>query len=996
MPVSISEANFEATIERTLITRNNYLKRSPADYNRSLCLDTELTIKFIQATQPATWKKFTLQYPSGASQRLVQRLARQIERRGTLHALRSGLKDSGCHFDLVFFKPNTTLNPAQQHGYRANIFSTIRQLRYRPEGERSQPEIDLALFLNGIPLFTAELKNQFTGQNVLDAIKQYRTTRSSSEPLLKLGRILAHFAIDDQLVYVAPHLQDNRTEFLPFNQGHNHGAGNPPPRPTSGRFGTSYLWEEVWSGDSVLNLVQRFVHLVDVLDEDGNPTSKQKLIFPRYHQLMAVRELVTAARANGPGHRYLVQHSAGSGKTMTIAWLAHQLSVLHDDQDEPVFDTVIVVSDRRVIDHQLQGAVRQFEKARGVVEVIDRDSQQLKKALETGKPIIVTTLQKFPVISRQVGDLPGQRFAVIVDEAHSSQSGATTQHLNRALRVSTLEEAARAEDRELEDMEDILVQEMTLRRHLPNVSTFAFTATPKAKTLQLFGRPGPDGKPRPFSLYPMRQAIQEGFILDVLEHYVTHKSYWRLLKTIETDPRYDRRKAQRILKFFVELSDHAIDQKVAIMVEHFAHNIAHRISGQAKAMIVTRSRLHAVRFKLAVDICLQEQSYPFQSLVAFSGTVEDGDNHYTETGMNTASAGERIPESATASTFKRPEYRILVVANKFQTGFDQPLLHAMYVDKILGGVNAVQTLSRLNRIFPPHKNDTMVVDFTNEADDIKKAFEPYYEATLLSEETDPNVLYQLQDELDEFHFYTEDEIDEFIRVYLKGKTEDLSILYTLLGPVVDRFNQASDDEQQEFRGNLKDFVRLYAFLAQILPFLETDWEKRFHFGRLLLRRLPITEDSLPIELRDQVAVELYRTQQTFEGSIELQRGDSELVPVGRDPTSAAVPEERDPLSVIIEDLNKTFGIKINGHAQAAISQLQAKLNQDIALQISFRVNPPETARLAFDNVTGELFADMVDSYWEFYKQVTDDPQAKQRFFDWLYDQYRHDIKRQDE
>jgi type I restriction enzyme R subunit len=670
--------------------------------------------------------------------------------------------------------------------------------------------------------------------------------------------------------------------------------------------------------------------------------------------------------------------------------------VLHDEQDQPVFDTVVVVSDRRVIDRQLQQAVRQFEKTRGVVETIDKDSQQLKEALETGKPVVVTTLQKFPVISRQVGDLPGQRFAVIVDEAHSSQSGATTQHLNRTLAVSSLEEAAKEEDQELEDMEDILVEEMTLRRHLPNVSTFALTATPKPKTLQLFGHPGPDGKPRPFSLYPMRQAIDEDFILDVLKNYTAYKSYWRLLKKVEDDPRCDRAKAQRLLKSFVELSDHAVGQKVAIMVEHFAHHVAHRIDSQAKAMIVTRSRLRAVRYKLATDQYLQEHGYPFKSLVAFSGTVNDGDNDYTETGMNTASAGVRIPQSATASTFKKSEYRLLIVANKFQTGFDQPLLHTMYVDKQLGGVDAVQTLSRLNRIYPPHKRETMVLDFVNGAEHIQKAFEPFYEATLLSEETDPNVLYQLQDELDEFHFYTDEEIDEFVEVYFKGDRRDLSRLYGLLAPVMDRFEDASPDEQEEFRSSLNDFVRLYAFLAQILPFVETDWEKRYHFGRLLLRRLPVEPDRLPVELKEKVTLNFYRTQQTFEGSIQLQRGDGELAPVGRGSYGAPDVGERDPLSVIIEDLNKTFGIKTNHDAEAAIEQLQGKLQEDIALQKSFEVNPPETARLTFDQATEELFAEMIDSYWGFYKQVTDDPQAKQRFFDWLHDQYRRQAEGQDE
>lgn len=991
MPVNVSEANFERLIETALVGQG-YLKRTPADFDRALCLDTELVVKFIQATQPQTWARYTKQYPNAAAQRLTERLAAFVSQQGTSYVLHNEFKDSGCHFRLAYFQPNTTLNPAEQQRYKGNIFSVVRQLRYRPLGEASQPELDLTLFVNGLPIFTAELKNQLTGQNVEHAIKQYRRDRPPSEPLFASGRCLAHFCVDDREVHVTPHLQGDETHFLPFNRGYRHGKGNPPAAPSSGKFATSYLWEEIWAPDSVLNLVQRFIHTPNGAAK-GKKAKRPPLIFPRYHQLTAVRELVAHARAHGPGHRYLVQHSAGSGKTMTISWLAHQLSVLHDDQDQPIFNTVIVVSDRRVLDRQLQGAVRSFERTRGVVEVIDQSSRQLLEALESGKRIVVTTLQKFPVIARRVGELPGSRFAVIVDEAHSSQSGATTQAMNRALQAGSLEEAADQESGELEDMEDVLVREMTLRRRLPNVSTFAFTATPKAKTLQLFGTPGPDGKPRAFSLYPMRQAIEEGFILDVLKNYTTYKSYWHLLKTVTDDPQYDRKKAQRVLKHLVEISDHAIEEKVAIMVEHFAHNVAHRIDGQAKAMIVTRSRLHAVRFKLAVDRYIREQGYPFKTLVAFSGTVEDGDNAYTETGMNTAAAGKRIPESATASTFAQPDYRILIAANKFQTGFDQPLLHTMYVDKILGGVNAVQTLSRLNRICPPHKHETMVLDFCNEADDIQRAFEPYYEATLLSKETDPNILYQLQAELDETHFYDESEIETFVATYLQGKRDDLASLYALLDPVVNRIAAVDQDEQQAFQGQLNDFCRLYAFLSQILPFPEIDWEKRFHFYRFLyrriLQRLPDARGGLPLDLYEQVDLDSYRARLTFEGAIELERGETELPPVGKGRHGGESPEERDALSVIIQELNEIFDIPTNGDAQAAIEHLRGKLAEDVALEKGAAANPPETFRLLFNQVADEHFAEMIDSFFQFYKQVTDNPQAKDRFFDWLYQQYQN-------
>lgn len=991
MPVHTHEAAFEAQIEAALLARG-YRKRTPGDFDRALCMDRDLVIAFIQATQPQTWARYKKQYPTGAESRLSARLAEAIARQGVLPLLRGEFKDSGCHFRLAYFQPNTTLNPDEQERYRGNLFSVIRQLRYRPESDKSQPELDLVLFLNGLPLFTAELKNQFTGQSVQDALAQYRRDRPASEALFTLGRCLAHFAVDDREVYLTPQLQGAETIFLPFNQGYQNGKGNPPAAPSSGKFATAYLWEEIWAPDSVLNLVQRFIHFYDVLDANSRKTGKKALVFPRYHQLTAVRALLAHARAHGPGQRYLIQHSAGSGKTFTISWLAHQLSVLHDDQDQPIFDKIIVVTDRRVLDRQLRAAVRDFEKTPGAVATVEHSSQELLDALESKTPIITTTLQKFPVIARRVGELQGARFAIIVDEAHSSQSGATTQAMHRALRAGSLEEAAAAEEGEAEDMEDILVEEMALRRHLENVSTFAFTATPKAKTLQLFGMPGPDGKVRPFNLYPMRQAIEEGFILDVLKNYTTYKSYWRLLKTISDDPQYDRRKAERLLKTLVELSPHAIEAKVAIIVEHFAHNVVYHIGGQAKAMIVTRSRLHAVRYKLAVDKYLREHHYPFKSLVAFSGSVEDGDQTYTETGMNTAAAGQRIPESATAETFKQPTYGLLIVAEKFQTGFDQPLLHTMYVDKKLGGVNAVQTLSRLNRT-QPGKNETLVLDFVNEADAIQAAFQPYYEATLLSKQTDPNVLYALQAELDDTQLYTAEEIDAFITAYFKGDWKNPAPLYALLDPIVARVAELPREERLTFRTGLNSFIRLYAFLSQIVPFTETDWEQRFHFYRLLLnrilQRLPDSGDGLPDAIREQVDISFYRAQRTYTGAIALEHRISEIPPVGREAYGGAPPApERNALSVIIEELNTIFGIRTNGDAEAAIAHLQAKLSADIALEKGAEVNPPETFRALFDDIADDHFGDMVDAFFKFYRDISANPDAKQRFFDWLFEQYQ--------
>ena len=756
--VSVSEKQFETEIEAALAARG-YEKGRPEDYHKALVLLPKTVLRFVQATQPKEWAKLKDQYKGEAGERFLARLSSEIERRGTLDVLRNGVRDVGAKVGLAFFRPPTKLNPETQKLYQANVFTAVRQLEYMEEGGRPRYP-DLTIFLNGLPIFTAELKNPLTGQSVRNAIEQYKKDRDPREPLLSFRRCLAHFAVDPDLVYMTTHLRKNETQFLPFNRGRNGGAGN---EPSAFDFATAYLWKEVWAPDSVLNLVQHFISDVEELDDDGKATGNRLLLFPRYHQLHAVRRLVTDARANGIGKQYLVQHSAGSGKSNSIAWLAHQLTTLHDDNDRRIVDSVIVVTDRRVLDRQLQTTVRQFEQQRGLVENVDTTSRQLKRALEDGKQIIVSTLQKFPVIANQVAAMPGTKFAVIIDEAHSSQSGESRRYLNEVLATGDLAEAAQKDEAaEGDDLEDLIIVEMKKRGRLANVSSFAFTATPKEETLELFGTRGPQGY-EPFSLYSMRQAIEEGFILDVLQNYVTYEEEWRLLKTVEDDPRYDSTKAKALLRHFVDLHEHTIAQKTAIIVEHFHHYTAHRIEGRAKAMVVTRSRLHAVRYRLAIDRYQKELGYPYRALVAFSGAVEDGGRTYTEAGMN------GFPETQTADTFSTSEYRIIVVASKFQTGFDEPLLHTMYVDKRLRGVNAVQTLSRANRIRPPHKEDTAVLDFANGADDIRKAFEPYYDRTWLKGTTDPNLLYDLQHRIESQHFFTADEVQRFVQAFYDQK-----------------------------------------------------------------------------------------------------------------------------------------------------------------------------------------------------------------------------------
>ena len=997
-----SEKNFEASIEAALLRdplssgpkdesaladastsaylAGGYRRRETTDYDKELCLIPKDVLDFIYATQPKEWQKMQTQHGKDAKPMLLKRLASEIHNHGTLHVLRKGIKANGCKFRLAYFKPSSGLNESAQKLYLGNQFSIVRQLKYSGKNEKS---LDLAIFLNGLPLFTAELKNPFKGQSVQDAVKQYRLDRDPKEPLFEFERCLAHFAVDPALVYVTTDLRGGKTAFLPFNQGYNLGAGNPP---SWKGFSTAYLWEQVWARDSVLDLLQHFIHVVELEDDKGNKTGDKKLLFPRYHQLDCVRRIVADALARGAGYCYLVQHSAGSGKSNTIAWLAHQLSVLHDALDKRIFDSIIVITDRRVLDRQLQRTVRQFEQTLGVVENIDTTSRQLKQALEDGKTIIVTTLQKFPVIANQMGALKGKKFAVIIDEAHSSQSGESTKSLKQVLAAKSLEEAEKQDSSEEDDLEDRIVAEMKQRGRLPNVSYFAFTATPKNKTLELFGRKRGDGKFEPFSLYSMRQAIEETFILDVLENYTTYQSYWALLKKIKDDPTYDREQAEYLLKSFVGLSKHTINKKVAVMVEHFRNNVMQRIGGKAKAMIVTRSRLHAVRFKLAVDAHLKEKGYPFKSLVAFSGTVKDGGKDYTEAGMNTASAGEKITETATAETFKQNEYRLLIVANKFQTGFDQPLLHTMYVDKKLGGVNAVQTLSRLNRICPPDKEETMVLDFANEAEEIQKAFQPYFERTLLKEATDPNLLYDLQNRLDGFHLFTEAEVQKFAAIYFDPKgTQDK--LQAALAPVVDRYKDAPLDTQSEFRSCLVDYVRLYAFLSQVLTFTDADLEKLYVFAKLLWRLLPVNREPLPVEVQRNIDLDAFRLKKTSSGTIKLEKGTKELDPMKAKDAGGTRPEDIEPLSQIIHELNERFGTDFTAEDQVFIRQLEQRIANDPALAASIKVNPPEDARLTFNHVVNDKIQDMVESNFKFYKQITDNADFAEDFMSWMFERY---------
>ncbi len=1016
MTGKISERRFEDAIECALLGRTpdacdddgflvgdpepsylglapgGYRRRNSLDYDKELCLFRNDVLDFVYATQPKEWGKLKEHHGKDANDKFLNRLATEISNRGLLDVLRNGIKDSGVKIRLAFSRPASGLNEETFRLYEANSFTVVRQLHYSQKNEKLS--IDLVLCLNGLPLFTAELKNPLNGQNVEEAVRQYKARETRGEPLLAYRRCLAHFAVDPYLVYVATALAGEKTRFLPFNKGWNKGAGNPPVPPSRrGGYASDYLWNEVWARDSILELVHRFIQEIEVEDEDGKKTGDKFLLFPRYHQLDTVRRLVRDAKLSGAGKRYLIQHSAGSGKSYTLSWLAHQLATLHDGEDHRVFDSVIVITDRRILDRQLQSTMMQLEHTLGVVENIDKTSAQLRDALQAGKTIIVTTLQKFPAMLEQIRQLSeeaskkgdqgtharmGNHFAVIVDEAHSSQSGESSESLKRVIAAGTLEEAAQAGPEE-KGTEDVLIENAEARKFPPNMSVFAFTATPKAKTLELFGEKKADGQFESPYLYSMRQAIEENFILDVLTSYTTYTAYWRLLKKIEDDPRYEKGKATYLLKSFVELNPHAIDAKVAIMVEHFAAKVQHEIGGKAKAMIVTRSRHQAVRYKLAVDKYLAEKGYPFKALVAFSGSVEDGGKEYTETGMN------GFPETQTARTFRGPEYRFLIVAEKFQTGFDQPLLHTMYVDKKLTGLNAVQTLSRLNRTHP-EKKGTMVLDFANEAEEIRKAFEDYYEATILSEETDAHQLYDIHQRLFRFEVFDPSDVERFTKAFLDRKAGQ-DQLYTILKPIQERVQALDEAAKADLRGQLDDYTRLYAFLSQILPFTDADLEKLYPFAKYLRRLVQGEREELPREVQENIDMESYRIQETGSGSLSIRKGNGKLDPIKAKDKHGVNEDPIEPLSRIIGDLNDRFGLNLGPEHRVTLGQIIGKLDNDFALDASARVNNRENVRLTFEHKIEDVIQDVVDSNFDFYKRIADDPGFGTYLKEMLFEQY---------
>ena len=967
------ERGFEDAITASLVEAGGYRACKwgtraewSADFDRARALDTAELFAFLAGTQPRAWERLVAVHggEAGAREQFADRLARQVEERGTVDVLRHGVNDHGVEVRLAHFKPAHGLTPELTRLYEANRLTVTRQLPYEAAGTRT---LDLALFVNGLPVATAELKNPLTHQTVEHAKHQYRTDRDPANATLR--RALVHFAVDPDNVEMTTRLDGPRTRFLPFNRGNAGGRGNAPD-PSGHR--TRYLWEELWARDAWLDILARFVHVIP-----GEGATKQAklragtVIFPRHHQWDAVRRLEAAARAEGPGHSYLVQHSAGSGKSNTIAWLAHRLMSLHGADDLPVFDKVVVITDRVLLDRQLQETVSQFGERLGTVARIDQDSKQLADALKGEQfRIIITTLQKFPFILDKVGELGRRRFAVIVDEAHSSQTGEAAKELRAVLGSASaeaeLEAAERSESREAPaDPQDALAASVAARGRQPNMSFFAFTATPKARTLELFGRRDADGNFAPFHLYSMRQAIEEGFILDVLANYTTYAVYWKVGKAVEDDPEYDARMARRAIARWASLHPHNLAQKAELVVEHFREHTRHKVAGRGKAMVVTSSRLHAVRYKQAIDKYIAERGYAdTRALVAFSGAVADGGLDWTETSMN------QLPESQTAEAFAGPEYGVLVVAEKFQTGYDQPLLHTMFVDKPLVGLNAVQTLSRLNRIHPD-KTDTFVLDFRNEADAITEAFRPWYEATVATP-TDPNSLHDMAGRLLGLQVMDMAEA-QAVAALIADRTVrvgDHGAIYALLAAPVERFRGMGPDEQREARDALDAYVRAYAFLSQVVEFGDAGLEALYLASRALAAELP-SDGGGRLDLGSEVELTHLRLEKTSEGSITPGGGYGPISSIysgqGRQ-----VAEERAHLSTIIEVLNERFGTVLGTADQLFFDQLEETWMADAHLVDQARANPIENFRLVFQPQFLRSIVGRMDDNEEIFRRVVDD------------------------
>lgn len=995
------EDKFEDIIERELLQLSGYQKGNPTDYDKETALFPTEIINFIQTTQPKQWKNYAKTNPNDTQKIIIDSLTKELRSRGMLDVLRNGFKCYGKTLRVAYFQPNTGMNPETLALYQQNRLTITRQVNIK-----TGRIPDILLSLNGLPIATIELKNPLTEQTYQNAIHQYRTERDAKDPLFIFKqRCLVHFAVDTEEVWMTTKLAGESTYFLPFNKGNHHGAGNPPEE--HGEYRTSYFWLEVLQKDSILDILARFLHVE--IKETKIPTAtgvnyqkKETLIFPRYHQLDVVRKLIAHTKTHKAGHNYLIQHSAGSGKSNSIAWLAHRLANLHDNQDEKIFHTVVVITDRTILDQQLQDTIYQFEHKAGVVQKIDENTQQLAKALNDGVPIIISTIQKFPFITKAIQTLAkkgktidittqDKRFAIIVDEAHSSQSGETATELRKILNKAGIESAIAAQllEDELEenDLTDEakqeLLKEQISRTKQPNLSYFAFTATPKHRTQIVFDEPGENGA-SPFHLYTMRQAIEEGYIKDVLANYTCYERYYQLVRTSENDPDLPRRQAAKEIARFIELHPHNIAQKVEIIVEHFRNHTRHKIGGKAKAMVVTRSREHAIKYKLAFDKYIRDKGYhDIQSIVAFSGSMTLSDfpgETFTEVKMNGGMKSSEI-----ADKFASDAYQVLLVANKFQTGFDQPLLHTMFVDKRLDGVQAVQTLSRLNRT-TTGKEDTFVLDFVNKPEDIYKAFKPYYEETPVGEKADPQQLNDLSYELYEWQLFSQEDVNQWCEIWFRPKTSLTGVehkkLNSLLDPIVEKYKTLQDPEKEQFKNQLTSFRNLYLFLSQVIPYQDSELEKLYAYGRFLLKKLPRTNKTPEIDLSGDIELKYYRLQKVSEGKINLKEGQAEPLK-GATAVGTRQPDKEVPLSQLVDSLNERFGTNFTLADQLFFEQIAETALSNDSIKKAAQVNTKENFAPVLEKQLENLFIERMDGNEKIFIEVMNNEEFRSAVFEKL-------------
>ncbi|MCD8129737.1 MAG: DEAD/DEAH box helicase family protein [Lachnospiraceae bacterium] len=979
----ITEKRFESDIEASFLSPSGGYTKGADTYNPKLGFYVNTLIGFIQHTQPKEWARFLNQNKVEPERKFCLALDAACESEGMITVLRHGFKHRGITFHICYFKPESELNQTAAAQYVANVTEAYRQWHYSADNNNS---VDMVLVLNGIPLFAFELKNQYTGQTADNARRQWMYDRDQREICFQFNRrILAYFCVDHTDVWMTTRLAGKDTYFLPFNQGSN-GAGNDggkgnPPNPDG--YPTAYLWEEVFQKDSMMDILQKFIHLQvkeeKQLKQDGSEkiTRRKSLIFPRYHQLDVVRKLIADVWVNGAGHNYLVQHSAGSGKSNSIAWTAYRLASLHDGENRAIFSSVIVVTDRTVLDAQLQETISGFDHTIGAVETIgeNKNSKDLRDAINNGVRIIVTTLQKFPVIYTEVDKANGRNYAIIVDEAHSSQTGNSALKLKAAL--ADTEEALR-EYAELEgkaeeelDPDDKLMKEMIVHGKHKNLSFFAFTATPKDKTLELFGTEYEDGSFHPFHIYSMRQAIEEGFILDVLQNYMTYDTCFKIAKTIPENPDVPASRAAKLIRRYQELHPYNISQKSQIIVETFLETTRQKIGGRGKMMIITSSRLAAVRYFHEVKRYIREKNYSnVEVLVAFSGAIQDGDEEYTEPKLNTRADGSHIKEDQTKAEF-HDNFNVLIVAEKYQTGFDEPLLHTMIVDKKLKGIKAVQTLSRLNRTCPG-KTDTYILDFVNKKEDILEAFQPFYQETYLQQEVNVDLIYQTQKTLRGFAIYGEDDIAAFSKVYFaKGSQgNNMGKMTSALLPVATRYNQKNEEEKYQFRRQLRSLIKWYSYISQIVRMFDKDLHREFVFCSYLLKLLP-PSDVEPIDLEGKLKLEFYKLQKTFDGAIPLQ-ADIKGVYEPAKLKGAMGLEKDEPLDEIIQKINERYKGNFTERDRVLLAELKARLMKDQKLVTIARTSDPQifTESIfpkAFNDAAMESYTESQDAYTSLFE-----------------------------